>query len=274
MSRDRCSVPLPARGILGGESPEGYKQGVRVPPPPSLAAYIHHFWFVRWALSRPLAAAALSYPTVVLTFEEHAGVKRAEITGPLTERLTKRLSGEGLAFGITFRPGAFSPLFEGRMAALANRTLALVDVFGAEGGAWADAIFEERDLDGRIERATEFLERRLPPMSAEVRRVRDIVEQMATNRSLLRVEDVCVATGLDLRTLQRRFQQRVGVSPKWALRRFRMLEVVEQLKAPDRPSLAQLAASLRYADQAHFAREFKRVVGETPSRFVQYGGVV
>jgi AraC-like DNA-binding protein len=105
-------------------------------------------------------------------------------------------------------------------------------------------------------------------MPTEVRRVRDIVEHMATNRMLLRVEDVCRATGLDLRALQRGFRQLVGVSPKWALQRFRMHEAVERLKAPDPPSLAELAASLDYADQSHFARDFKRMVGETPRRFV------
>jgi AraC-like DNA-binding protein len=266
--RQELRPPEPARGILGGGSAKGHKQGVRVLPPPALAPYVHHFWFVRWALSRPLVAAALSYPSVQVVFEEHAGATRAEVTGPLTGRLTKRLSGEGRVFGITFRPGAFASLFEGRVALLTNRALPIREVFGAAGDAWADATFAEPELEGRMARATAFLEPRLPPMPAEVRRVRDLVEHMATNRSLLRVEDVCQATGLDLRTLQRGFRQLVGVSPKWALQRFRMHEAVERLKAPDRPSLAELAAALEYADQSHFARDFKRMVGETPRRFV------
>lgn len=267
-ARQQLRLPAPARGILGGGSPEGHKQGVRVLPPASLAPYVHHFWFVRWALRRPLVVAALSYPTVTVIFEERAGATRAEVTGPLTERVTKRLSGEGCAFGITFRPGAFAPLFEGRVAELADRALPLCEVFRAEGDAWAKAILAEPELDGRMAHAIAFLAPRLPPMPVEVRRVRDIVEHMATNRSLLRVEDVCQATGLDLRTLQRAFRHLVGVSPKLVLQRFRMHEAVERLKAPGRPSLAELAASLDYADQSHFARDFKRMVGETPKRFV------
>jgi hypothetical protein len=215
-ARQELRPAAPARGILGGGSPAGYKHGVRVLPPPSLAPYIHHFWFLRWALRRPLVTAALSYPCVVVIFEEHAGATRAEVTGPITGRVTKRLSGEGRVFGITFRPGAFAPLFERRVAVLTNRSLPVGEVFGAAGDAWADATFAEADLEGRMAHAVAFFEPRLPPMPAEVRRVRDIVEHMATNRLLLRVEDVCETTGLDLRTLQRGFRHLVGVSPTWS----------------------------------------------------------
>jgi AraC-like DNA-binding protein len=265
---ENARPPAPARGILGGGSPEGEKQGVRVLPPPSLAPYLHHAWFLRWALRRPLVTAALSYPCVVVIFEEHGGATRAQVTGPITGRVTKQLSGEGRVFGLTFRPGAFAPLFARRMALLANRALPVGEVLGPEAEAWADATFAEPELEGRMALAVAFLEPRLPPLPAEVRRVRDIVEHMATNRALLRVEDVCRATGVDLRSLQRAFRQWVGVSPKWALQRFRMHEAVERLKAPDPPSPAELAAALEYADQAHFARDFKRMVGETPRRFV------
>ena len=53
------------------------------------------------------------------------------------------------------------------------------------------------------------------------------------------------------------------------LERFRLIEAVERLKAPQPASLGEVAASLGYADQAHFARAFKRAVGETPRRFVE-----
>ena len=52
------------------------------------------------------------------------------------------------------------------------------------------------------------------------------------------------------------------------MQRYRLHEAAEQLRAHEPPSLAELAASLGYADQAHFAREFKRAVGHTPRAFV------
>ena len=49
--------------------------------------------------------------------------------------------------------------------------------------------------------------------------------------------------------------------------RFRPVMLPIQLRATDPPSLAALAASLGYADQAHFRRDFKRTVGQTPRAF-------
>lgn len=259
----------PARGILREETAELRKQGRRVLPPESLSAFVHHVWCMRWSLTRPLVAEVLPYPTAQIVFRQRAGGLCAEVAGPRTARFTRRLCGEERVFGVSFRPGAFAPLFAGAMARLTDRALPLGEVFGEAGEAWARAIHAEPDFDTRVALAAAFLAPRLPALSVEVRRARDLVERMATDRSLLRVGDVCDAAGLDLRTLQREFRRYVGVSPKWALQRFRMLEAVERLKAPERPSLADLAASLEYADQAHFARDFKRVVGVTPRRFVE-----
>ena len=57
------------------------------------------------------------------------------------------------------------------------------------------------------------------PLGREVVRVRDMVERLKSDRSLLRVEDVAEALDLDVRSLQRRFRRYVGVSPKWVIQR-------------------------------------------------------
>jgi AraC-like DNA-binding protein len=70
-----------------------------------------------------------------------------------------------------------------------------------------------------------------------------------------------------MRALQRCFRTYVGLSPKAVIRRYRLHEEAAQLGGPNPPTLAALAASLGYADQAHFGRDFKRTVGETPRSF-------
>ena len=54
------------------------------------------------------------------------------------------------------------------------------------------------------------------------------------------------------------------------VQRYRLHEAAAQLASRHPPALAALAAlaaSLGYADQAHFTRDFKRMVGETPRSF-------
>jgi AraC-like DNA-binding protein len=235
-----------------------------------IKSHVHHYWSGRWALSAPRLAEALPYPCVSVLFEEVDGDRNAEVAGPRTGRVTRVLRGDGHVFGVTFRPATFgAPFVHGALAGFTNRVLPLGDVFGAAGASWAEAVHQAPRLDDRISLTNELLARLLPPLLAEARRFRDLVERMAADPTLLRVEDLCATTGVDERTLQRGFRRYVGVTPKWVLQRFRLIEAVERLKVPRPPSLADLAASLGYADQAHFARDFKRMVGETPRRFVE-----
>jgi AraC-like DNA-binding protein len=97
--------------------------------------------------------------------------------------------------------------------------------------------------------------------------VRDLVERLQSDQTLLRVEDVARLLGVDQRTLQRRFREYVGVSPNGVVQRYRLHEAAERLKA-GASSLASVAAELGYADQAHFARDFNKWIGRTPTAFV------
>jgi AraC-like DNA-binding protein len=236
-------------------------------PPPWLSPFVHHFWSVRWELRTPFTAETLPHPSAHIALEEEAGVQRAELAGVHTGRFAKRRAGEGQVFGITFRPAMFQPLLRASMTSLTDRVVPVADVLGSTAVAWARALHAEPELDVKIEIACAFLGPLLPPVKPVVTRLRDLVERMGIDRSLLRVEDASEVAGLDVRALQRRFGRYVGVSPKWVIQRYRLHEAAEQLKGRHLPPLAALAASLGYADQSHFARDFKRTVGQTPRSF-------
>jgi len=238
-------------------------------PPPRLSPFVHHFGWVRWRLRAPFAAEALAHPSVQIVLTEDAGARRAEVVGVHTARIAGRLEGKGEAFRITFRPAMLQPLLRAPMASLADRVVRAVDVLGPKADAWARAIHAEPNVTRKLAIADAFLAPLLLPVDREVARFRDLVERMASDRTLVRVEDVAAISGLDVRALQRAFRTYVGVSPKWIIRRYRLHEAAEQLKAKRPPALAALAASLGYADQSHFARDFKVVVGQTPRSFAR-----
>ena len=241
-------------------------------PPAELAPFVHHFWSVRWVLRAPFAAETLPHPSVHIALEERAGARRAQVVGVHTGRVVGRREGEGQVFGITFRPAMFQPLWRAPMTTLTNRAVPAAQVLGPGAGAWARAIHAAPELGAKVAIASEFLEPLLLPSRPRVARFRDLVERVGADRSILRVEDVSGAVGLDVRGLQRCFRRYVGVSPKWVIQRYRLLEASEQLKGRRPPALAALAASLGYADQAHFARAFKLIVGQTPGSFARAWG--
>jgi AraC-like DNA-binding protein len=156
------------------------------------------------------------------------------------------------------------------MASLTDRVLPVARILGDEANAWARAIRIERTLEAKVAIAEAFLVTRLPTAPSEVARMRDLVEGIAEDRTLRCVEQVAERAGLDHRALQRRFRRYVGVHPKWVIQRYRLLEAVAQLGSAEPPKLAALASALGYADQAHFQREFKIVIGRTPGSFPRY----
>ena len=81
------------------------------------------------------------------------------------------------------------------------------------------------------------------------------------------VEEIARRHAVSTRTLQRLFRRHVGVGPKWVLRRYRLQEAAEQLAAGERSDWTRLALDLGYFDHAHFIRDFRAVVGRSPSEY-------
>jgi AraC-like DNA-binding protein len=173
-------------------------------------------------------------------------------------------------FGVQFRPPALQPLLGARepMAAITDRAVPVARVLGERADACASAVRVAPTIEAQVALTEAFLLTCLPSIPPEVARMRDLMETIAADRNL-RVEQVAALVGVDHRGLQRRFRRFVGMHPKWVIQRYRLLEVVAQLAASNRQSLAALATSLGYADQAHFQRDFRVVTGRTPGSFTR-----
>ena len=89
---------------------------------------------------------------------------------------------------------------------------------------------------------------------------------IARSDSTIRIDDAAAELGLSIRQLERRCLASFGLSPKAVLRRSRFLDMAMAVRGFSSPSEEQLAA-LRYFDQSHLTREFKRFAGMTPKAF-------
>jgi len=72
---------------------------------------------------------------------------------------------------------------------------------------------------------------------------------------------------MDERTLQRSFLKRIGVSPKMLARIARVNYLWEEINSQKATSYQDLVFYGNYFDQTHFIKDFKNLVGETPSHF-------
>jgi AraC-like DNA-binding protein len=236
-----------------------------VPDDRRLAEHVAHFWWVAWDAPRRETVETLPHPTVHVTVTSTT----AEILGVPTKLFRRRLPVKGWVFGVKFRPAAFHPWLGRSLAKITDAALPIADVLDG-GKDYASAIRAAPDLAARCAIANTFFAARAPVLDRDTRELRDLVERMATDAAIVRVSQAAAIINLDARTLQRRFASRVGVSPKWVVQRYRLHEAAALL-ARGEQTIGAIAAQLGYFDQAHFAREFKAVVGAPPSAYLRSG---
>ncbi|MCA9757484.1 MAG: AraC family transcriptional regulator [Candidatus Eisenbacteria bacterium] len=234
-----------------------------------LRPFVEHFWTVHWDLTAqpPRAVSTLPHPSVHLVFDSQAG---SNLAGPSRARFQRELEGEGRVFAVKFRPGGFRPFLGAPVARLADTVVPGETVFGPDFLALVEAIEAASTVDERVERIEPFLRARSGPHDPMVEVVSSLVDEIAREPGLTKVQDVASRAGVGTRTLQRLFSEYVGVSPKWVLQRYRLHEAADRLLAGT-TDLATLALDLGYSDQAHFVRDFRLVVGETPGTYARRG---
>jgi AraC-like DNA-binding protein len=239
----------------------------RFAPSADLDAFVLRYWTVAWDVPQqlPYTQETLPYPCVNLVVERG----RSGIFGVNTRRFQVELVGKGWVFGVKFRPGAFYPFYRAPVAALTDRMIGLDAVFGAAGTEYEQTVLACASVDEMIVCAEQFLRARLPAPDEHVALINTVVEQIAADRTLTRVAALADRFGVSQRTLQRLFGQYVGVSPKWVIQRYRLLEAADQLAHDGSIDVSGLAQALGYFDQAHFINDFRATVGSTPTEYTQ-----
>ncbi len=243
--------------------PPGVEHG-RLAPSEELADFIEHYWWVRWNVASPSVSEVLSYPSVHVVCEGD----EARVIGVVRGRFTRRLDGQGSVFGIKFHPGMFRAFSAEPTFRLTNRSRLLEHELGDGGRSLSRRLLEASSESERALVAESVLRDARPERVQNALLARDVVLRVRSDGELKSVAAVAGAAGMSERGLQRLFRDYVGVSPKWVVRRFRLQEAAERLSTGDE-TVAAVAARLGYFDQAHFVRDFKRVVGRTPIDYVR-----
>ena len=191
------------------------------------------------------------------------------LVGPATGGTHRDLRGTGWAVGALLRPAAMPALITDprsiRDVEIAvdmrhlHETVASAMTDSAEATAtrnaahafatWATVNLPFPDQDGLLVNTMEDL--------------------IATDRSIVRVEQVAEHLGLSIRHVQRLARRYVGVPPLAIIRRYRLQEAAQRLRNNPSAFVADIAHELGYADHAHLCADFRGVLGFTPRAYQQ-----
>jgi AraC-like DNA-binding protein len=254
------------RGVLQRPLPSAGKfRHARRSVSPGLTSWIDHYWMVSWDLRglKPRIVESLPHPNVHVVFEKG----NSKAWGVSTSKFSRTLEGKSHVFGVKFTPGGFFPFLGSSVSSLANRSVAVNQIFGSEVDALEDLLLSTENEDEMMEAANAFFLARMPAPDEKTALARQLVERILQERDILTVDDFSERVGIGKRSLQRMFSQYVGVSPKWVIRRYRLHELLERMHSGEQLDWAQLAVELGYFDQAHLINDFKSIVGHAPTEY-------
>lgn len=255
------------RGILDPAAARSRFTLTRHFPAADVGAFVQRYWIIHWDLRGRPAHRQETLPHPCVNFVVERGKTR--VYGPANARGIQILKGAGSVFGVKFRPGGYRPFMRGPVSSLTDGWISARQAFGVVGRTLEDTILPLGEPAHQIAAIEGFLREHLPAPDPTVALIDAIVDEIYARREIQRVEDLAACFGYSARSLQRLFNDYVGVSPKWVIRRYRLQEAADRLAEGHARSLEALALELGYFDQAHFNRDFKALVGRSPADYAR-----
>ncbi|OMH29178.1 helix-turn-helix transcriptional regulator [Motiliproteus sp. MSK22-1] len=173
------------------------------------------------------------------------------------------LTGNIQAFGILFRPGGAFPFFDIPMHELTcvdqlqSRHLSLLH----------DQLADIPTFAGKVRRTESWLTSLLHQDYRQLFTVPALLKLINDHQGQLSIQQIARRSYLSERKLERIFKQKVGISPKKYSRLVRLHQVRTVLKQSTL-TLADISHLTGFYDQAHFNREFMKIVGMTPGEYL------
>ncbi|MGB5778782.1 helix-turn-helix domain-containing protein [Allopontixanthobacter sediminis] len=178
-----------------------------------------------------------------------------------------RVQGSFHVVGFAIRPSGWHGLFRKPHHEFVDQLLPLQDIWGDLAGKLQAAMESAETDEAKVAAMEAIIEERIaflgtPATDPAIAKF----ETIARTDSTMRVDDAADDVGLSVRQFERRCRASFGLTPKAVLRRSRFLDMATAMRGFSSPTERDLA-ELRYFDQSHLNREFRRFTRMTPRQF-------
>jgi AraC-like DNA-binding protein len=193
--------------------------------------------------------------------------ERTLLVGAMTRPLIVRREHASDLVGVRFRPGAARIFADVPADEMTDRTVDLDEIVGPAARPLGERMLHARGEAPATEALDAFLLPRLRRVHARERRLLAATRMLAERRGGVGIDALAGGVGVGRRQLERAFRAWVGLGPKATARVLRFQAARTRLLERSPGSLASIALSAGYHDQAHFTNEFRALAGETPRAF-------
>ncbi len=199
--------------------------------------------------------------------EELSSAGYSLLSGANSKPYQVRLTGSLNNVGFAIRPGGWRALFTQSHAIFADQLLTLEQVWGELAVTLFNEAAAAQSDEQKIAIVEDVITQRLDAIGVhEADENMAKFEVIAREDSTIRIDDAADQIGMSVRSLERHCKHCFGLSPKAILRRSRFLDMAAAIRGLSSPS-DQALAQLRYFDESHLTKEFKRFSHMTPGQF-------
>jgi AraC-like DNA-binding protein len=247
-----------------------------IPPSPALRPYVESYWLMqsksplldyREEFMHPQGGYGIVFNLGAVPFLDNEALNEPVfLDGANNQSRKMAFIGNVSLLGIRFKVGGAYPFLGIPLVELSNQT-ALVNSLGEAAVMPLYEAMVNVPLSEQIRLIEAWLLQRLAQGKDADKLVWDSL--VLIRRGVPSMDALSNSLNMSQRQIERLYQMQVGLSPKYYSRLLRIDAARRALKQPNH-SLTDLGLSLGFYDQSHFIREFKTVIGMTPSAYVEH----
>lgn len=243
-------------------------------PDIALLPYIETYWVVQGYLDQTESEKILpdGCVDIIFTFSHSSACDNLvpllpNIIGTMTTYSEIKYLGYVSMLGIRFKPAGITAFTKVPIHTFTDQQIDMTLFDSLFDVDFYSKLPEIGLMADRIKHIDSYLIHKLTDVFIPDKQIIYAVDLIKTTNGLLSLNDVADKSCLSLRSLERKFKDIIGVSPKTFSRVIKFKRTLSFLKEHKNTSLYTTAIECGYYDHSHLIKEFKALTGDSPSHF-------
>ena len=194
-------------------------------------------------------------------------VPKAFLSGQFTANYSLELKGTIGVAGIVLKPCTVHNIFGSRMSELVNSRINLSFFPGLPVDILWTAVKNESADDGKIRILEQLMSSYVPIAKSNISIIDEAVEYIDSCHGCISVEAVARHLDISRRYLEKKFLEKVGVSPKFYARIKRFAALSNKIAHQESIDWQQIVLEYDFHDQSHLVKEFMEFNQMNPSQY-------
>jgi AraC-like DNA-binding protein len=194
-------------------------------------------------------------------------VPRAFVSGQFTSNYTLELKGPIGVAGIVLKPCSLHNIFGIRMTQLVNSRVPLSFLPGLPEAILWSAVKEQSSDDGRIRILEELMLSYINVAKSNLSVIDEAVDHIDACKGCITVEEVAAHLKISRRYLEKKFLEKVGLSPKFYARLKRFAALSNKIAHNPKIDWQEIVTEYGFHDQSHLVKEFLEFNQMNPTQY-------